>query len=342
MVLKHIQLPVEGGRMTYSTTLDLLKTKKEVLVKVNQGELGVTTAAALLGMTRQGFWKLRKRFNTIGYQGLVGRKRGPKSWYRVHNRTPEWVEDRVEAIWRDTNVGPDRLLWIIEDYHQDLVTYLTRSTVYRILVRRRLHHPRPDIQEAHTKRYTKLYPGEEIQIDTTEPFGKGHGIQISAIDDYSRWGFADFYGRNTSLNAALFLATCIQSAPFPIKAVRTDHGSEFYGSFQATCRRLGITIIRNRVNTPEHNGKVERFHRTIAEECLWRTRAESEHPEEVRFQLNRYLIWYNTKRRHGGVGMDKATPQEKIENFILSTQVHPFIVDVNETLILYTVVSRCI
>lgn len=107
MLGKNVQLPVEGGRMTYSTTLDLLRTKKEVLVKVNQGELGVSTGASLLGITRQGFWKLRKRFNAVGYQGLVGRKRGPKSWFRIHNRTPEWVEDRVEALWNDTNVGPD-------------------------------------------------------------------------------------------------------------------------------------------------------------------------------------------------------------------------------------------
>lgn len=124
--------------MTYSTTLTLLKTKKEVLVKVNQGYLGVTTAASILGITRQGFWKLRKRFNTIGLQALVGRKRGPNSWYRVHNRTPEWVEEKVEEIWNHNHVGPDKLFWIIEDYHQDLVTYLSRSTIYRILVRRRL------------------------------------------------------------------------------------------------------------------------------------------------------------------------------------------------------------
>jgi len=279
--------------MTYSTTLDLLKTKKEVLVKVNQGLLGVVTGAELLGITRQGFWKLRKRFNSEGYQALLGRKRGPKSWYRVHNRTPKWAEDKVCELWIDNHVGPDRLLWIIEDYHQEILTHVSRSTIYRILVRRRLHKPETQEKEKHTKKYTKTYPGEEIQIDTTEPFGKGRGIQISAIDDYSRWGFADFYQRNTSLNTALFLSRCIQFAPFPIQAVRTDHGSEFYGRFKTVCSRLGIEIIRNRVNTPEHNGKVERFHRTIDEECLWRTRAESEYPEEVRFQLTRYLAWYN-------------------------------------------------
>lgn len=173
--------------MTHLTTISLLRTKKEILVKVNQGELGVTTAASLLGMTRQGFWKLRKRFNTVGYQGLVGRKRGPKSWYRVHNRTPEWVESKVEDLWNDYQVGPDRLLWIIEDYYQELGIYLTRSTIYRILVRRRLITPKTHKEDIHTKRYTKSYPGEEIQIDTTEPFGKGNGILISAIDDYSRY-----------------------------------------------------------------------------------------------------------------------------------------------------------
>jgi len=127
----------------------------------------------------------------------------------VHNRTPEWVEDKVAELWNDTNVGPDRLLWIIEDYHQELLTYLTGPTVYRILVRRRLLKPKSHEQESHTKRYVKTYPREEVQVDTTEPFGKGNGTQISAVDDYSSWGGADFYEPNTSLNAALFLTRYI-------------------------------------------------------------------------------------------------------------------------------------
>lgn len=196
-------------------------------------------------------------------------------------------------------------------------------------------NPREKNKDSHTKRYTKTYPGEEVQMDATEPFGKSRGIQISAVDDYSRWGGADFYMRNTSLNAAIFLTRYIQNAPFSVRAVRVDNGSEFKGVFQATCQKLGIAIIRNRVNTPEHNGKVERFHRTIDEECLWRTKGESEYPEEVMFQLDRYLAWYNTRRRHGGFGMNKTTPQEKIEDFIIQNNAHPFTVDVNETLILY-------
>ena len=112
--------------MTYSTTLDLLKTKKEVLVKVNQGLLGVVTGAELLGITRQGFWKLRKRFNSEGYQALLGRKRGPKSWYRVHNRTPKWAEDKVCELWIDNHVGPDT--------YSPFVWFLVAYLDYRLLL----------------------------------------------------------------------------------------------------------------------------------------------------------------------------------------------------------------
>lgn len=321
--------------MTYSTRLSLIKTKKEVVDAVNAGQLAVSTAAGLLGLTRQGLWKLRRNYAQYGNQALLGRKRGPKSWFRVHNRVPEWVEDKVVDLYTQYGVGPDRLLWIIEDYHQDALIYLSRMTIYRILVRRRLVTPRVKAPSPHTGRYTKTYPGEEVQIDTTEPFGKGSWTQISAIDDYSRWGGADMYAGNKSHQAADFLDHYQRQAPFPVAAVRVDRGREFQGAFQRYCKQQGIRIISNRVNTPQHNGKVERFHRTIEEECLWRTRCESEDLQTIRYQLNRFLHWYNTKRRHGGLNMAKKTPADKIEEYIINQQAHPFTVDVNETLILY-------
>ncbi len=322
--------------MTYSTRLKLIKTKKEVVEAVNEGKLAVSTAAHLLGITRQGVWKLRRNYAACGNQALLGRKRGPKTWFRVHNRTPQWVEDKVADLYTEYGVGPDRLLWIIEDYYQDALVYLSRMTIYRILVRRRLIKSRTKEKTPHTGRYTKTYPGEEVQIDTTEPFGKGVWTQISAIDDYSRWGGAEMYQGNKSEQAAAFLDRYRQQAPFPVTAVRVDNGSEFKGAFTGYCRSQGIRIIRNPIDTPEYNGKVERLHRIIEEECLWRTRCEAEDLETIRYQLRRYLYWYNSKRRHGGLNMGKKTPQTKIEEYIINQRAHPFTVDVNETLILYT------
>ena len=62
------------------------------------------------------------------------------------------------------------------------------------------------------------------------------------------------------------------------------------------------------------------------------------HKEDLsygRYWLSRYLAWYNTKRRHGGYGMKGRTPQQRIEDWILTNKSYSTLPDVNETLILY-------
>ena len=70
--------------MTNYTRVSLLRTKKKIIREVEEGKLGVKTASYLLGITRQGLWKLRKNYREYGNQALLGRKRGPKSWFRVN------------------------------------------------------------------------------------------------------------------------------------------------------------------------------------------------------------------------------------------------------------------
>ena len=332
----QITIKLQEATMTQYTTAVLLKTKKEIILSVDQGKLATNTAANLLGITRQGLWKLRRNYHHYGQSALVGRKRGPRAGILIHNKTPEWLEEELEKVYLKHPVGPDRLVWIIEDYYnnnQALVS-LSRSTIYRILVRRRLHLLTSKPIKKHTKRYTKTYPGEEVQLDTTEPFGKGRGTQLSIIDDYSRYAAAYIYQGNKSLDVAIHFQRFINTAPFPVKAVRVDNGSEFKKHFQALCDQLNIKIIRNRPNTPEHNGKVERLHRTIDEECLWRIKDHTD-LQNINYQLTRYLHWYNTKRRHLGYHMN-TTPRNKIETFIINNQPSSFYTgEVNETLILY-------
>lgn len=331
--------------MNKYTKAALLLTKKKVLLQVEEGKLGVKTAAGLLGITRQGLWKLRKNFKLHGNKALLGRKRGPKSWYRVHNRKPEWVEEKVEEIFLKFGAGPDTLLWVIKDFYHDSLgsVNLSRSTIYRILVRRRLLFKKSLSQKdlrrlKHKAKYTKTYPGEEVQLDTTEPYGKGKGILLNIIDDYSRWKASYFYQGNTSLKAAQGLSHFLTSAPFPVQQVRVDNGPEFKKDFKTFCNQKNITIIKNRPNTPEHNGKVERLHRTIQEECLyWIKDKERQDQDKVNYYLCKHTNWYNSKRRHLGYRMERKTPQQKIEDWIIKNKTLPcFSREVNETLILYS------
>ena len=317
--------------MTERTVCKLVEAKLRVVNEVNSGKISVNSGAKLLGITRQGLWKLRKSVDRYGSSAVTGRKRGPKHYQRPRNRTQRWVEDTVEKYFNLYGVGADRICWLLDDVH----IHISRATAYRILVRRRLIIPKEKGKRKPVILYAKGFPGEEVQIDTTEPFGKKGIILISAVDDCSRWGMADCYFHNNSQNAADFLLKMVKEAPFHIQSVRTDNGSEFKRHFAAICKRLGITIKRNPVKHPTSNGKVERLHRTIEEECFWRVQAHKEDINYARYWLSRYLAWYNTKRAHGGYGMRGRTPQQRIEDWILSNRSHCSLPDVNETLILY-------
>ena len=84
--------------MSEKTIKNLVETRKKVVMDVNQGYLSVDAGARILGMSRQGFWKLRKKVSEFGLESVVGRKRGPKTYTRPHNRTDKWIEENCREI----------------------------------------------------------------------------------------------------------------------------------------------------------------------------------------------------------------------------------------------------
>lgn len=60
---------------------------------------------------------------------------------------------------------------------------------------------------------------------------------------------------------------------------------------------------------------MERFHRTVEEECYWRL-GSNPSLNEANFELGKYLGFYNERRRHQGFGMHKMTPKQRIEYFL--------------------------
>jgi len=128
--------------MTDYTIAKLVDTRKRVVLLVDKGDLSVTEGATLLGITRQGLWKLRRNIDRYGLErGLLGRKRGPLPGSLTWNRTPAWIEDKVQSLWDTTGAGPDRLVWFLEEQGIEL----SQSTVYRILIRRRLIFVKPKL-----------------------------------------------------------------------------------------------------------------------------------------------------------------------------------------------------
>ncbi len=86
-----------------------------------------------------------------------------------------------------------------------------------------------------------------------------------------------------------------------VKRVLSDNGSA-YRSYarRDACTDLGITPKRTRPYRPQTNGKIERFHRTMADGWAYARLYSSEH--ERRAALPNWLHFYNHHRVHSAIG----------------------------------------
>lgn len=122
------------------------------------------------------------------------------------------------------------------------------------------------------------YPGQKIQMDVKfvpkECVVNGQKYyQFTAVDECTRWTFREMYDEHSTFSAKDFLMKLVNVAPFPIREIQTDNGTEFTNAllvvnakhktlFEVALEEMGIEYHRIRIATPRHNGKVERQHRT--------------------------------------------------------------------------------
>ena len=137
-----------------------------------------------------------------------------------------------------------------------------------------------------------------------------HGV-FDAIDDCSRLVYGKVYDGHSQSEAIAFVNELILAMPFTIKAIRTDCGGEFGNGFTKHLKGLGIEHRRNAPYTPQHNGKIERYHRTFKESegCFWPFRGSL---DELNYRLKLWLNYYNFQKRHSGLHMHRLTPAQKV------------------------------
>lgn len=183
------------------------------------------------------------------------------------------------------------------------------------------------------RRYEKDYPGEMVHFDSKKmPRIPGENYWVKrewlfvAIDDYSRYLFADILPNKTKESAGIFLTSCLENMPFPFECAYSDNGTEFKGTpkhdFVTICIANGIVQKFTRVKRPQTNGKAERVIRTIMDEWFWTNKFRTR--EERRRSLQKYVYTYNVRRLHSALmqGKKKLTPLQTIQNYVNSETVN--------------------
>jgi putative transposase len=164
------------------------------------------------------------------------------------------------------------------------------------------------------KGYWVREPGDMVEVDTVDlrPLPGVVLKHFTGRDIISRWDVLGIYGRATANTASQYLDELLRRAPFPIKAIQVDGGSEFKAGFEAACQERGIKLFVLPPSSPKLNGCVERGNRTHREEFYevydleWSVAG-------LRPDLLHWESVYNTIRPHKALGY--LTPKEYISQW---------------------------
>lgn len=294
--------------------------EKMIWVTAYEEGKSVTEIARSAGVARDTVYKWLERYKRLGPQGLLPQRPGSPSGFHPL-RTDSWVIDKIVDIYKEYGNGPRKIVRKLEKEG----VKVSHMTVYRHLVgkgvitkRKRKRRRKPNLHVAD-------YPGEEVQLDvmhvdpiagTEDRLGrtrKGFHYQHTLIDDCTRTQHATLFPNLSQDNTCEFLDRVIGKSPFHLQRIRMDNGSENQSKVRNLLKARKISWIYNQPSRPDQNGKVERVHRTDTQEYYLRSEATS-FKERV-LGLNKYLLYYNNKRPHFGLGMNGKTPLEKLRTF---------------------------
>ncbi len=101
----------------------------------------------------------------------------------------------------------------------------------------------------------------------------------------------------------------------PTPQLRSDNGLIFTSRrFQEACRFYRLSQEFITPYTPEQNGLIERFFRSLKEECVWQHNFESF--AEAKATIRGWIVWYNERRPHQALGYRSPVQfrQEKVQS----------------------------
>lgn len=300
--------------MTKAEQTRLVNWRSRLLQHARDVSANVAQTCRHFGISRQAYYKWKKRFDRDGDAGLVDRSRRP---LRSPRATPPEVVSKILYLRQNYHFGPGKISDYLARFHQLSVA---ASSVHQILRRHGLN--RLPANQKHRplarrwQRYEKAQPGQRLQMDVKFleriPGTRTRLYQFTAIDDCTRIRILKVYDACNQSTAISFVDEVIRRLPFRLQVVQTDNGAEFQSKFHWHLQELDIKHVYIRPRTPRLNGKVERSHRVDDQEFyqLLDKDGVSDDIHLFNKKLREWEDYYNYHRPHGALG--GQTPYERL------------------------------
>jgi transposase InsO family protein len=290
--------------------LSVTEQRYRAVLEVMAG-VPVTEVADRYGVSRQSVHTWLSRYRGEGPAGLEDRS------HKVHAhpwQIPAELESAICELRRaHRKWGPKRLVFEMGRRGPGTVT---RSTVYRVLVRNKLIEPRPRRRRRQDyTRWERPVPMQLWQLDVTASAFLADGTEVkivTGIDDHSRYcviARAVLRATARPVCRAFIEAMTVYGVP---EEVLTDNGTVFTGRFikprpaevlfERICRENGITQRLTRPRSPTTTGKIERLHQSLQLELL-DVHGPFESLQALQAALDAWREEYNTDRPHQSLDM---------------------------------------
>lgn len=312
--------------MAYSTNPNLPKARAFAMQLLIREQLPLQTVANRCGVHRSTVWRWKRKWDELNQHVQFTNPNRPSRLVSAANKlaacrwqivtdtsrphtSPNAVPDEVVRQVLVVRAKLKRCAEVVWHYlvHTDGIA-VSLSSVRRIL---RRHHcfdgarkkrVRPD--NPHRPHVTK--PGELVQIDTihhVDPFSGRKLYYYTVIDLHTRMTHVTM---STVLRQGLAVQAILAAQAafgFSFAMVQSDNGPEFSQYFEQHLQRQGTQTRHSRLHRPNDNAHIERFNRTIQDECIgyhWRRSVPLPRQQE---KLTAYLDYYNNDRVHLGIQM---------------------------------------
>jgi transposase InsO family protein len=279
------------------------------------------------------------RYRELGPAGMADRSSRP---HRQPGRTPPRVVRRIVSLRRRHRYGPIQLADLTGVPASTVHAVLRRCRLNRLShldritgeVVRRYEHPHPgamlhvdvkklgNIPDGGGWRFVGRRQGDRNRAATPDKPRSayrnpklGTAFVHTVLDDHSRVAYAEIHDNESAATATAVLRRAVawfaDRGVTTIERVLSDNGSAYRSNlWRDTCTELGITPKKTRPYRPQTNGKIERFHRTLADGWAFKQLYPTE--QARRDALPAWLHHYNHHRPH--TATNKQPPITRLTN----------------------------
>ena len=309
----------------------------------------VSEACRRRGVSRTQFYEYKRRFQTHGLEGL-------KDLPPIHKTHPMTTPPEVEQKILDLSLHNPMWGCIRLSNQLKLAGVSVSSpTIQKILIRRQMgskYQRLLKLEEEALDKKIELTPAQVKAIEKANPCFKERHVESSrpgqllsqdtfhvgtlkgvgkvymqaVVDTYGSYAFAYLHTSKLPEHAAAILHNEVlpqyDQWKLPVKAVLTDNGREFCGRdhhpFELYLALNDIEHRNTKVKSPQTNGFVERFNRTVLDE-FFRPAFRQKYYESIKSlqrDLNKWLKFYNQERSHQGYRNRGKRPLDTIKEFV--------------------------